>query len=551
MNVLRNAKNDERGFSMVAVMLVMLVAGLFATGAFAMANGDIPLAKGSQDRKEAYAAARAGVDFYAFHLAQDNRYWVHCTNVPAPNATEPSPVVNKYYGTGTDPRTNRWRTVPGTNAQYVIELLPAKAPTASTPQPQCVEDDESSMLDPSTGMFRIRVTGRKGNVRRSVIATFRRNSLLDFLWLTNFETQDPNNYPPSGYPDPEDYKTPGWAATNCDDYRGTRSSGCKDQQFASADNLAGPFHTNDTIWTCDGSTFGRPGRKDKLEVSGPSPGWDNRCGTSSPTFNAPFLTGQPTIDIPLSNSSLATVAASGGSVYTGVTRIRLDGTQMYVNGSTTATALPANGVIYVKSGAGGCGTTPAVLADYVDLSSCGNVYVSGTYGKNLTIASDNDVIIAPTASSAPGDANLQRQSGTDAVLGLIATNFVRVSHRVSRTATQAGDPTACTNVDTTANPNLGNITIQAAILSVKHSFTVDNYGCGAPEGNLTVKGAIAQFYRGTVGATYSNRTTSWTTGYIKNYVYDDLLKFRTPPYFLEPISAPWRVVRINEQVPAT
>jgi hypothetical protein len=220
---------------------------------------------------------------------------------------------------------------------------------------------------------------------------------------------------------------------------------------------------------------------------------------------------------------------------------------MYVNGSTTATPLPANGVIYVKSAAGGCGTTPAILADYQDLSSCGNVYVSGTYGKNLTIASDNDVIIAPTDSSAPGDANLQRQSGTDAVLGLIATNFVRVAHRVSAHS----DPSSCTNVNTAAYPNLGNITIQAAILSVKHSFTVDNYGCGAFEGNLTVKGAIAQYYRGTVGATYSSRSGSYMTGYIKNYSYDDLLKFRTPPYFLEPISAPWRAVRINEQLPAT
>jgi hypothetical protein len=549
MDLARHARRDERGFSMVAVMLVMLVAGLFVTGAFAMANGDIPIAKGSQDRKEAYAAARAGVDFYAFHLARDNQYWVNCTNVPAPNATEPSPVSNKWYGTGPDPRTDHWRTVPGTNAQYAIELLPSRQPTAANPTPQCVENDEASMLDPTTGMFRIRVTGRKGSVRRTVIATFRRNSLLDYLWLTNFETQDPNNYPPAGYPGSEAYKNPTWAATACDDYRGARSSGCKDQQFATADNLAGPFHTNDTIWTCNGSTFGRPGRRDTLEVSGPDPGWDNRCGTTAPNFNAPFNTGRPTIDIPLSNSSLATVAASGGQVFTGVTRIRLAGSQMYVNGSTTPTSLPGNGVIYVKSNVGGCGTTPAILADYNDLASCGNVYISGTYARNLTVASDNDVIVAPTDSTAPGDADLVRQSGTDAVLGLIATNFVRVAHRVNRTA--AGDPTSCTNVDSATYPNLGDITIQAAILSVKHSFTVDNYGCGAPEGNLAVKGAIAQYYRGTVGATYSSWSGSYTTGYIKDYSYDDFLKFRTPPYFLEPISAPWRVVRVNEQVPAT
>ena len=85
--------------------------------------------------------------------------------------------------------------------------------------------------------------------------------------------------------------------------------------------------------------------------------------------------------------------------------------------------------------------------------------------------------------------------------------------------------------------------MQAAILSVDHSFTVDNWGCGAQEGDLHIKGAIAQNFRGTVGYTGS-------TGYYKDYVYDDILKLRSPPYFLDPLQAAWRVVRANEQVPA-
>ena len=45
-------------------------------------------------------------------------------------------------------------------------------------------------------------------------------------------------------------------------------------------------------------------------------------------------------------------------------------------------------------------------------------------------------------------------------------------------------------------------------------------------------------------------TSNGPTGYTKNYVYDDRLKYRSPPYFLDPVQASWKVNRINEQVPA-
>jgi hypothetical protein len=40
------------------------------------------------------------------------------------------------------------------------------------------------------------------------------------------------------------------------------------------------------------------------------------------------------------------------------------------------------------------------------------------------------------------------------------------------------------------------------------------------------------------------------TGYEKNYVYDDRLKYRSPPFFLDPVQASWKVNRSNELVPA-
>ena len=52
-------------------------------------------------------------------------------------------------------------------------------------------------------------------------------------------------------------------------------------------------------------------------------------------------------------------------------------------------------------------------------------------------------------------------------------------------------------------------------------------------------GAIAQVYRGPVG-------TIGSTGYLKNYVYDDRLREQEPPHFLNPIQAAWRIQRETE-----
>jgi hypothetical protein len=172
-----------------------------------------------------------------------------------------------------------------------------------------------------------------------------------------------------------------------------------------------------------------------------------------------------------------------------------------------------------------------VAATYPDPATCGNLYVSGTYATSMTLGAQNDIVIGSHLNNA--HKSLVRSG--DAVMGLIANNFVRVYHRVNRT-------NGCSNLSPT-----GDVTIEAAILSLRHSFIVDNYNCGAALGNLNVTGAIAQKYRGPVG-TGSNGNAS--TGFLKNYTYDDRLRYRSPPYFLSPVDAAWTVVRSNEQLPA-
>jgi hypothetical protein len=93
--------------------------------------------------------------------------------------------------------------------------------------------------------------------------------------------------------------------------------------------------------------------------------------------------------------------------------------------------------------------------------------------------------------------------------------------------------------------------INAALLTVTHSFAVQNYtrgpqmttysGCSPLTcGTLNVYGAIAQLFRGIVGVVGSH-------GYAKNYNYDNRLKYDSPPKFLDPVKSQWQVVTWAEQ----
>ena len=63
-------------------------------------------------------------------------------------------------------------------------------------QAGCVQNDESSMIDPN-GNVRIRATGRSAGEKRSIVATYKRKGFLDYLYFTDYETLDPYAYSPS------------------------------------------------------------------------------------------------------------------------------------------------------------------------------------------------------------------------------------------------------------------------------------------------------------------------------------------------------------------
>jgi hypothetical protein len=515
--------NAEHGFSMFLVIMTMFVTAMFVAAGFAAANGDLPLSGDSRDRKLAFAAAEAGLSFYQYHLNQDNDYWLKCTNVKPPNATEPSPVNQIWDGTS----ARAWRKLPGSSARYTIELLPA--PGHDT----CEEAKQESMIDPSNGSFRIRVTGqpREGStLKRSIVATFRRKSFLDFLWFTDYETTDPKNYPAGST-----------KASQCaDKYRPARVAvgGCIEISFAGTDTLNGPLHTNDNLQICGSPKFGRlipEDMNDKVEmtISSDPDGWvdgpSGSCPSNNPSFSHPPIVGAQKVPMPSTNTSLKALAGADYS-FVGPTTIKISGDQMLITNAAKgwtdqAKASPENGVVYVANDTTKvCSPEPPSNMTYKAMPGCGDLWVSGTSSKSLTLAAANDIVVRPDASV---DNSGLIQTG-DAVIGLIADNFVRVYHPA----------------DDTDVPN--NVRIDAAILSLAHSFTVDNYGKGTANGKLNVTGAIAQKYRGAVGTGGATLSTGWS----KNYLYDDRLKFQTPPYFLQPVAASWGIIKRHEQVPA-
>jgi type II secretory pathway pseudopilin PulG len=522
---------DDSGFTMVTVMLTMAILGLFAVGAWGAARDDIRIGRGDQDRKRAYEAAQAGVEWYSYQLARDPSYWEKCAAVPALSSGNPAPVSLE----GTPGPT--WSTVVGADGtsasqeQFRVEILDKRNSSGARIASCSTADPAGTALQ--DGTLRVRATGRANGRYRSIIGTFRRIGFVDYIYFTQWETQDPIISGVSG----------------CDKKRSQRAGGCVTIQFQNADKINGPMHTNDeSVVTCGSPTFGRVGKSDRWEVSGPAPGFIQACGSYTPTFNGPRILPAGTLTLPDGNTELAALAGPDWT-FTGQTCLDFKsdntvdvyehqswGTTKQVtcntsNGGTktnkplTGSGGPPNGVIYVQGNGGSC--TYAKAEDYSNSSTCGDVAVQGTYGTSLTIGAGNDVVV-----------NGDLKHAGDTMMGLIASNFVRIYHPfANRTSSSCGTAIGYTPVTQ----------VDAAVLALAHSFVVDNYDCGSPVGSLTVNGAIAQYYRGTVG---TGSGTTISTGYAKNYVYDDRLKFRSPPNFLDPIETRWEIVRKSEQAPA-
>lgn len=594
---------SEQGFTLLPVMGLVMALMLLSAAALAQSANDGKPAARDRDEKTALAAAQAGVQDYLARLRQNNTYWTQCTKpaaLPASDAQR-NPSLNDG---GVAYESRGWLPVGGSStARFSVELLPAPGSGYDKCDPTEATD---SMIDKDSGAFRIRVTGeawsdsrkKQGRVRRSLIATFRPRGFLDYIYFTDLETMDPAWYrhqsygretredqrsgtAPNGAPWPK-RNIVQWATDDCSTYyfdgraskqfRGTATSSgsgngvlwfdskwrtltksCGEIQFVGGDKILGPFHTNDSINVCGSPQFGEIS-SDRIEMRGGSDpdGWRAACAGSDPNEVGTWVPQADFMQIPESNTQLYNDAEAPYR-FRGQTRLVFtDNGKVSVTGkkddgtpiTNLSLDMPRNGVIYVSNdtasplcGAGFTAGKPN-LAEYdayqpanVD-ASCGNAIVSGTYSQSVTIGSERDIVI---------EGDITRKDD-ESMAGLIANGFVRVKHPIKWD--ESKDPPTCSE----DGAQLGDVSIDAAILSLNHSFTVDGYYCGTKRGTLHVYGAIAQKYRGPVG-TGGNSVLG--TGYLKDYKYDRRLRYRSPPRFINPAGAQWNIINTVEEIPST
>lgn len=543
-------KSDERGFALATVMIATMVLSMLALATLDYAVGSQNISHHDQNWNGALAAAEAGIDDYIFRLGENGNYWQYNAGNLPPDGNQ---AFTKYVQVSGSQTTSKFR--------YDV--------------------DTSTIA--SNGIVKLTSTGRVGNAARTVRASLRRRSFLDYLYFTDFETVDPALYTGSPF-------TPAQAQTQCAfhyyggvgnqrdvngrvDFTGDSDSGgsyCSDITFVGIDKLNGPMHTNDAFMVCGSPQFLGDTSTSWTGASGKL--YRDNCPTSTPVFANPTGPVYATpLTMPPTNSSIksATVVGTGGCLYTGPTRIKL-----LLNGTMTVKSpfskntnnaacpkngigpLPTNGVIYVQNVpsaasdpnyTNGCPynvngrTHPLGMPIANDLNTyvCrnGDVFIEGTMKGQLTVAAENNIVITWALQYNTG------VNGTD-LLGLIANNFVEVYHPVncaSGVTTSACNLNASFPLETTPTRTtpFTSPVIQAAMLSLSHSVRVQTWDRGAPLGTLNITGVLAQRYRGPVGTNISGVIN---TGFAKNYGYDQRLKYLSPPYFLDPVASQWGIV---------
>jgi hypothetical protein len=144
----------------------------------------------------------------------------------------------------------------------------------------------------------------------------------------------------------------------------------------------------------------------------------------------------------------------------------------------------------------------------------GDAFVKGVVDKAVTVAAENYLYVT-------GDVTYPATRAASTVLGLIGQRAVWVWNPIN----------AYGNTLTASDRE-----IDAAILSNQGTFVVQNWTQGSTNGRgaLTVKGSIAQNFRGAVGLASGQ-------GYDKNYKYDASLATYTPPKFPQPTVTTYRV----------
>jgi hypothetical protein len=578
---------DDEGVALVAVVGSMMIITLFLMSALALVLVNAPKSRTAQDSKAALAAAEAGVADYLARLNANDSYWTLGNSDSDNPAFDPGGrVIPGTDGEGASYRYSVLSTpsdvastgsirlqVTGTSSPGGGQEAVSRTITATlSPKGflQYVYFTDVEVTDPAlmNAPLYVRYNGRTGYWSR---VGWRWQYIRyavnpDQACGLYYYTGRSGSYTATAANPVREWSTSTGSYTGRTYTSGTVSGfSCFEIQWANGDVVNGPLHSNDALQVGGAVRFADP----MTESSWPNPPnptrrWWGGGTPVAPTASPPgyWPVFGAALAMPVGNQELLkyveprvddpTADPGPGCYYSGNTQIKFNGTQMQVlSPATTNPATPSRcldvanrsnwqtksipPVIYVDSttSTGNYGRfeypmagedTSGTTTDYT--RTRGTAYVEGSASGQVTIAAQDDIVVTRDLVNADGGA------GTD-IIGLVAGNYVWVYHPVSRWGNNL------LNRANTVN------NIDAAILSLRHSFIVQQYREGNVLGTLNVTGSIAQKYRGPVGTGFTNGAA--VSGYIKNYVYDTRLKVMQPPYFLKPSSSPWQVSSMSDK----
>ncbi|PWC06737.1 hypothetical protein [Mycetocola zhujimingii] len=569
-------RGSETGAALVMVIVIGFVLMVMVATATTVALSSTVKSDTDQNWNGAMAAAYAGVEDYQSKLSNDNSY-VKYGNPSAPFSsgsvvTLPTGALqNKAFGIGPD---GTWASVAGSDgtASYRYEV-------------------DSSAYGVS-GLLRLRSSGRVGESVRTLVVNVKQQGFIDFLYFTEYEMTDPAQVKKSSERCSVDY------AWNRDSQ--AHPSRCN-LRFAADDVISGPVHSNDSLLIC-GSEF-----NGKVTTSNPNaPHWlKDSASCAAPKFNSGLPVQTPKIGMPATNLEqkketrydLGDTVPRPGCLYTGPTVITYtsDGKMNVKSPFSTRTQVAGNPARAGREAAqcgreaalkSSAGATIAVLAEnlifvqdvpsdpldpnyWANTANPGGGYScksSGTgwsFGGNSFPRADETVPWASPSHYQCRKGDVFIQGTLKGKMTVYAENYVYITGDikyvdklkdilglVGQSAVWVWNPVECTNTNRENECIRGdffygdNRRIDAAILSVGHTFTVQNYtiedgGANAGRGTLTVSGAIAQNFRGAVA-------TAAGTGYKKDYKYDDRFRYLAPPKFLSPVSTTYGISQLVE-----
>lgn len=596
-----SARDDERGMALATVIIFGMVLLLLSATVVSVSVSGSTAAKTQTNWVAAGQAAYAGVEDYQSKLANDNTYSQYgalgnattMVNAFSTGSIFTGTAGNAAFGLGTGAGTGL-----GTGTAASWQPVDPNKPNGASYR---YEVDNSKYS--ASGILLLQSTGRVGNTTRTIVANLKQSGFLDYLYFTDYEITDPILTPgcTAAYQ---------WAVTSrpgcstisfgsSDTVNGPAHS--NDTMYVCGSTFTGAVTTASSAsggyilpaGCASSPTFavgGKPVKRSVVQMpstvgsliqethtdlpstvarpgclyTGPTTFTFNGDGTwtvYSPWTQKTQISGNPAnggtnapqCGTPGYTSGGNTLGSPGGQ-----TLPVLDSNLAYVQNVPTVSTDPnypsssstwVNGFPPRYSCTGADGKTagdgvgfPAAKEQAPTSTSysctAGDAFVRGGFGGNATIAANNYVYIT-------GDITYDNPSKD--LLGLIGQNNVYVYNPIgSATRSYSCGSYSLCSTSVLLDESDSDRTIDAAIMSVAHSFTVQNYSAdySQTKGSLNVLGSIVQKFRGAVGT--GSSSGDLVTGYAKNYLYDPRLAFQAPPKFLSPVSTSYGITQVTQ-----